>query len=209
MKYEITDTEGKPDYMNNSYHDSIFMFYLVGAETGGTGWKDDLRGKESGRSARRISTSSRSTTAGRSSFGRSTPRQRTLDVGNYSRFNEDGLSATFGPTERTANDVQGPMMGNFRFYGDQNGMFVYKEKVYGSGDFSVYSDYISAPGMAACSKFKCWTPFRESNGAQSVSSIGRGRACAGRNDGELDRLRLGRNGERLRLLGLPEHRAAA
>ena len=168
MKYEITDTEGKPDYMNNSYHDSIFMFYLVGAETGGTGWKDDLTRK----GIRPICEEDfyiESVYHGRAQLVRAIDAStRTLDVGNYSRFNEDGLSATFGPTERTANDVQGPMMGNFRFYGDQNGMFVYKEKVYGSGDFSVYSDYISAPGMAACSKFKCWTPFRESNGAQSV-----------------------------------------
>jgi hypothetical protein len=165
MKYEITDTEGKPDYMNNSYHDSIFMFYLVGAETG---WKDDLARK----GVRPICEEDfyiESVYHGRAQLVRAIDAStRTLDVGNYSRFNEDGLSATFGPRTRTLNDVQGPMMGNFRFYGDQNGMFIYKEKVYGSGDFTVYSDYISAPGMAACSRFKCWTPFRESSGAQSV-----------------------------------------
>ena len=170
MKYEITDTEGKPDFMNNSYHDSIFMFYLVGAETNasGNGWKDDLTRK----GIRPICEEDfyiESVYHGRAQLVRAIDAStRTLDVGNYSRFNEDGLSATFGPKTRTLNDIQGPMMGNFRFYGDQNGMFVYKEKVYGSGDFTVYSDYISAPGMAACSRFKCWTPFRESSGAQSV-----------------------------------------
>ena len=170
MKCEITDQQGKPDFMNNSFHDNIFMFYLVGAETNsaGNGWQDDLVAK----GIRPICAEDyyiESVYHGRAQLVRAIDAStRTLDIGNYSRFNEDGLFASFGPSTREAPDIPGAMMGNFRFYGDQNGMFVYKEKVYGNGDFTVYSEYITVPGMASCSTFKCWTPFRESNGAQSV-----------------------------------------
>ncbi len=169
MNYEITDKYGKPDFMNNNYSDNIFIFYLIGSESK---WKQEIIDNGiypiceedfyiesvyhgSAMCLRSIDNAS-----------------KRLNCGNYVLFGEDGLTATVAPKDTNASETLGGEMGSFRIYCDEKGVFVYKRKISTTSealqDYTVYSDYISVPGMKSCTGFSCWTPFREANGTQSV-----------------------------------------
>jgi len=168
MNFEVTDKFGKPDFMNNNYHDNIFIFYLLGKDSE---WKQEIRDN----GIEPICEEDfyiESVYHGRAQCLRSIDSStKRLNPGNYVRFAEDGLVATIAPNNPRSTDVLGGDMGSFRIYVDQDGIFVYKRKITVSSeatDYTVYSDYITIPGMRACTGFSCWTPFRETNDSQSV-----------------------------------------
>jgi hypothetical protein len=171
---DMIDLYGQNDYAGNAYHDRIFLFYLVGDEyavrtnsnnTVISGWKWDLIR----RGINPICEEDyyiESVYHGQALLARSNDdASQRLNLGNYNLYSENDISATVDTSSNPS--ALGGNFGNFRFYVKDTGVFIYKDKTL-NGDFTPHTDLIPTPGMISCVGIKCWTPFRESDGSQSV-----------------------------------------
>ena len=180
---DIIDLYAQNDYSNNAFHDKIFMFYLVGDEyvsrsstttspdgvqrtsTVTSGWKYNLN-KRGIYPICEEDYYIESVYNGEALLARSSEdASHRLNIGNYSLYSENDISATIDTYANT--ELLGGKFGNFRFYVNEKGVFIYKDKTL-NGDFTPHTGLIPTPGMISCVGIKHWTPFREEDGSQSV-----------------------------------------